>query len=100
MLSLDGERKSEYLIAKATGTAAPVKARRKIHTLSQILVYEFMQDRWKRVRWYHAVVVAERWIQALDLMPEKKAVKTEGMASGEEEDVSEDLGTRLAFNCT
>ena len=47
-----------------TTTEALTRARRDIHTLGHILLYEFRKGGWKRVRWGHAVMVAERWVGA------------------------------------
>jgi len=89
MPSLNGERRSEYVVTSRTSTAALVRARRDIYTMGHILLSKFRQDQWKSVRWYHAVAVAEKWIQAFGLIPEKKADKAEERASSEGKNVSE-----------
>ena len=40
---------------------------RDIHTLGHILLYEFRKGGWKRIKWGHAVQVAERWAGAFGL---------------------------------
>ncbi|RMZ74534.1 integral membrane [Pyrenophora seminiperda CCB06] len=70
--SLDEKRKSEYEFTKKTSTAVLVKARREVHIMGRILLSRFRQDEWKRVRWYHAVAVAERWIEAFGLVPREE----------------------------
>jgi len=99
MPSLNGERRSEYIVTGKTSTAALVKTRRDIHTMGHILLSKFRQDQWKSVRWYHAVAVAKRWIQAFGLIPEKKADKTEKTRSRKGKDVSkQDQDTRPVFS--
>ena len=88
MPSLNGERRSEYIVTSKTSTAALVRARMDIYTMGHILLSKFRQDQWKSVRWYHAVAVAEKRIQAFGLIPEKKAEKAEETVSGEGKDAS------------
>ena len=49
---------------RRTTTEALTRARRDIHTLGHILLYEFRKGGWKRVRWGNAVSIAERWVGA------------------------------------
>ncbi|CAE6996022.1 hypothetical protein CFE70_000220 [Pyrenophora teres f. teres 0-1] len=87
MPSLDRKRRNAYVISERPSMEALVKARREIHTVGHILLSKFRQDGWKRVRWYHAITVTERWIQAFGLVPEEKVEMVEGIASGEGKDV-------------
>ncbi|KAF1941295.1 hypothetical protein EJ02DRAFT_348045 [Clathrospora elynae] len=70
--SLDpGRRRSEYVVSEKTQIGALVRARREIHTCGHILLHTFRQAQWRRVRWWHAIATAERWIGAFGLMPEE-----------------------------
>jgi hypothetical protein len=67
--SMDGRRKSEYVVSEKTKITTLVKARRECHTIAHLLLHQFRQEQWRRVRWLHMVSVAEWWIYAFDLMP-------------------------------
>jgi hypothetical protein len=89
--SMDGERRSEYVVSEKTKLDALVKARRMIHTCGHILLDEFRKGMWARVRWFHAVEVCERWIRAFGLV--SQTVQEEVPAQLQEnlpETVSED----------
>jgi hypothetical protein len=67
--SMDGRRRSEYIVSEKTNITTLVKARRECHTIAHLLLHRFRQEQWRRVRWFHVVSVAERWIGAFGLMP-------------------------------
>jgi hypothetical protein len=69
--SMDGQRRSEYVVGEKKKLDALVKARRQIHTCGHILLDEFRKGSWGRVRWLHAVEVFERWIRAFGLVPQR-----------------------------
>ncbi|RAR01793.1 integral membrane protein [Stemphylium lycopersici] len=73
--SLTGAKGSEYAVREKTSTAALVKVRREIHTCAHILLHKFRQEEWKRVRWFHVVAVAERWLGAFGQLPPQRVVK-------------------------
>ncbi|KAI2486809.1 hypothetical protein Ptr902_00942 [Pyrenophora tritici-repentis] len=85
MPSLHGRRRNEYVISGSICIEMHVKAMKEIHTVGHILLSRFRQDGWKKVRWYHATRVAERWIQALGLVPEERVEKANEMGSEDQE---------------
>ncbi|KAJ4359823.1 uncharacterized protein N0V89_000379 [Didymosphaeria variabile] len=38
------------------------KAKREVHTCSNLLLQQFRKDKWTSVRWYHGLAVAKRWV--------------------------------------
>ncbi|KAL1594406.1 hypothetical protein SLS60_010166 [Paraconiothyrium brasiliense] len=38
------------------------KAKREVHTCSNLLLQQFRKERWTNVRWYHGLAVAKRWV--------------------------------------
>jgi hypothetical protein len=83
--SLDERNENEYTMSAKRTTDVLTRARRDIHTLGHIILHEFRLCRWKRVRWLHAIAVAERWVGAFGLGPQKMVrepvKKTEEMKS-------------------
>jgi hypothetical protein len=71
MPALNGERSCEYVVAEKMTTATLTRARRDVHTLAHILLHGFRVGSWRRVRWLHTIAVAERWIGAFGLKPER-----------------------------
>jgi hypothetical protein len=41
------------------------KANREIHICANLLLQQFRSEQWRRIRWYHGVAVAQRWIENL-----------------------------------
>jgi hypothetical protein len=69
--SMDGQRRSEYVVSEKKKLDALIKARRQIHTCGHILLDEFRKGGWRRVRWLHAVEVCEKWVRAFGLVPQR-----------------------------
>jgi hypothetical protein len=69
--SLDERSKNEYTVSGKRTTDVLTRARRDIHTLGHIILHEFRLGRWRRVRWLHAITVAERWVGAFGLRPQE-----------------------------
>lgn len=44
------------------------KANREIHICANLLLQQFRREEWRRIRWYHAVAVAKRWADHLELI--------------------------------
>lgn len=42
-------------------------ARSGIHSCTTMLLQCFRQDQWRSIRWWHVIVIAERWASILDL---------------------------------
>jgi hypothetical protein len=62
------ERKREEIVVKGERRVEVlVKARRQVHICANLLVQQFREENWSRVRWGHGVKVAERWAQVLGL---------------------------------
>jgi hypothetical protein len=59
-------------ITKETGGKVEVlaKTNREIHVCANLLLQQFRREKWNRIRWYHGVAVAERWIRNLGLESE------------------------------
>ncbi|KAF1833692.1 hypothetical protein BDW02DRAFT_372225 [Decorospora gaudefroyi] len=92
--SLDGAKRSEYVVSEKTKIAELVRTRREIHTCGHIILDEVRKEGWARVRWLHAMAVAERWIGAFGLMPQKVDKKVEKEVKAEkQEQVLEDKRT-------
>lgn len=45
------------------------KANREVHICANLLLQQFRREEWKRIRWYHAIAVAQRWMGRLNLEP-------------------------------
>jgi hypothetical protein len=43
------------------------KANRQVHICASLVLQRFRQEGWHRIRWWHGVKVAERWVQRLGL---------------------------------
>jgi hypothetical protein len=69
--SMDGRRRSEYILGEKTKVEVLVNARKEIHFCGHILLDEFRKGSWGRVRWFHVVEVCEKWVRAFGLMPRK-----------------------------
>ena len=67
MPSLEGPAGNGYRMSGRTTTEGLTRARRDIHTLGHVLLYEFRKGGWKRVRWGNAVAIAERWVGTFGL---------------------------------
>jgi hypothetical protein len=44
------------------------KTNREVHVCATLLLQQFRREKWTRIRWYHAVAVAERWAEHLGLV--------------------------------
>jgi hypothetical protein len=51
------------------------KSNREIHICANLLLQHFRRDGWRRIRWYHAVAVAKRWIDHLGLVHEEPSAR-------------------------
>jgi hypothetical protein len=56
-----------------------VKANRQVHICANLVLQRFRKEGWHRIRWWHGVKVAERWVARLDLADDGK------LASGKHE---------------
>lgn len=43
------------------------KANRQVHICASLVLQRFRQEGWRRIRWWHGVKIAERWIARLGL---------------------------------
>jgi hypothetical protein len=43
------------------------RANREVHICANVLLQQFRWEEWKRIRWHHAIAVAQRWIDRLGL---------------------------------
>jgi len=59
-LVVKGERRVEVLAV----------ANRQVHICASLALQRFRQEGWCRIRWWHGVKVAERWVGKLGLMDE------------------------------
>ena len=74
-------RRREELMVKGEGRVEVLaKANRQVHICATLVLHRFRQEGWHRIRWWHGVKVAERWVARLGLMDEMK------LADGEVED--------------
>ena len=71
-------KRNEYVVTEKTKIQVLVKARRDVHLCAILLLQQFRQEEWRRVRWWHAVAVTERWIERLDLVPADMAQRNGG----------------------
>jgi hypothetical protein len=71
MPNMDAHRRRSA-ITKETGGKVEVlaKTNREIHVCANLLLQQFRREKWNRIRWYHGVAVAERWIRNLGLESE------------------------------
>ena len=61
-------RKREELFVKGEGRVEVLaKANRQVHICASLVLQRFRQEGWHRIRWWHGVKVAERWVQRLGL---------------------------------
>jgi hypothetical protein len=69
MPSMDSTyRKTKDGVASAGGMVGYLaKTNREIHVCANLLLQQFRREEWKRIRWYHAVAVAQKWIENLGL---------------------------------
>jgi hypothetical protein len=69
MSSIDSlYRKNKESVANAGGALEYLaRNNRAIHVCANLLLQQFRREEWSRIRWYHAVAVAERWIENLGL---------------------------------
>jgi hypothetical protein len=49
------------------------KTNREIHICATLLLQLFKREEWTRIKWYHAVAVAQRWVEYLGLRLESEA---------------------------
>lgn len=56
-LAVSGESRVEVL----------AKANRQVHICASLILQRFRQEGWHRIRWWHGVKVADRWIAKLRL---------------------------------
>jgi hypothetical protein len=69
MPSMDSPyRKNKESVTNAGGALEYLaRNNRAIHVCANLLLQQFRREEWSRIRWYHAVAVAERWIENLGL---------------------------------
>ncbi|KAH9861191.1 hypothetical protein IAQ61_010928 [Plenodomus lingam] len=54
-----------YMSSTGTTVRVLATARSEIHACTIMLLQRFANEEWKKIRWYHGIAVAERWIGAL-----------------------------------
>lgn len=69
--------RNEYMVSESTKIRVLVKARKEIHLCANLLLLQFREEDWRRVRWWHTIAVAERWIGRLGLGPADMARRAE-----------------------
>lgn len=68
MLDMDQRRKRPTTPTSSGGQVEVLaKANRQIHVCANLLLQQFRREEWKKIRWYHGMAVAERWIEHLGL---------------------------------
>lgn len=55
------------------------KANREIHICANLLLQQFRREKWERIRWYHAIAVAQRWIEHLGLKAKALMIDEKGI---------------------
>jgi hypothetical protein len=45
------------------------KVNRQVYTCGHLLLQQFRREDWKRIRWFHGIAVAQRWMGSLGIMP-------------------------------
>ncbi|KAF2621643.1 hypothetical protein BU25DRAFT_416018 [Macroventuria anomochaeta] len=64
-------RTREELVVKGEGRVEVLaKANRQVHICDSLELQRFRQEGWHRIRWWHGVKVAERWIMRLGMVDE------------------------------
>lgn len=74
-------RRNEYVVSEKTRVDGLVKARKEVHLCANLLLQRFRQEDWRRVRWWHVIAVAERWIGRLGLGSAGVPLRKEGELS-------------------
>jgi hypothetical protein len=73
-------RRTKDGVASAGGMVGYLaKANREVHVCANLLLQQFRREEWQRIRWYHAVAVARRWIENLGLEGEAVPKRKESM---------------------
>jgi hypothetical protein len=62
-----GENKSGSTRGAGEGIKILARANREVHVCAHLLLQQFKREEWKRIRWYNAVAVAQKWINHLKL---------------------------------
>jgi hypothetical protein len=81
MPSMDSRyRRNKSSVASAGGMIECLaKENRAIHVCGNLLLQQFRREEWARIRWYHAVAVAQSWIANLGLEDEVAEKQNEAM---------------------
>jgi hypothetical protein len=51
------------------------KANREIHICANLMIQQFRREEWTRIRWYHMIAVAQRWLDHLGLKAGEASIK-------------------------
>jgi hypothetical protein len=71
MPSMDAPMRREKLSLKSGGHVDILaKANREIHICANLLLQRFRREEWRRIRWFHGVAIAQKWLGHLGLEPE------------------------------
>lgn len=72
--TIDSPRRTrEEVIVMGEGSVEILaKANRQVHICASLVLQRFRQEGWHRIRWWHGVKVAERWVERLRLVDEEE----------------------------
>ncbi|KAJ8115519.1 hypothetical protein OPT61_g2842 [Boeremia exigua] len=93
-------RRNEELVVSGEGRIELlVNANRQVHICASLVLQRFRQEGWHRIRWWHGVKVADRWISKLGLRDEGKLadVQAEGSETTAMETENKDSLAHLTF---
>lgn len=78
--TMDSTRRKKTELGKGEGRVELLaKANRQVHICASLVLQRFRQEGWHRIRWWHGMKVAERWVARLDLADDGE------LADGQEE---------------
>lgn len=63
-------RRDEFLVKGEGRVEVLAQANRQVHICASLVLQRFRQEGWHRIRWWHGVQVAERWVGRLGLVDE------------------------------
>ena len=73
--TIDSLRRREELVVEGEERVEVLaKANRQVHICASLVLQRFRQEGWHRIRWWHGVKVAEKWVQKLELKDKMELV--------------------------